>query len=161
MVNDKMIKDAVRAFDEKVGEPNSYKAILYVCLEGGAEELIYEAALQDDDADSCEEITITGGAADNDFAIMTVSDFHICFYVLEPIRRGPVIWTRVVLPFEKILSVRVRKFLLFNTFKVNCAYSSEMFKLSIKISEKVLGIKEQKENIRIFQDILRARKHPV
>ena len=148
MINDKTLKQAIEEFHEEHHDSDIceeyhdkyYKAILYVCLEEVSGDLI---------------------SLSNDFAIMVVNNDCLSFYVLDQLGFKLNILYELILPYKSISKLKFRKFLIWNNLKIrfinnmNEKYNDEEYELKVKFSDKVFGIKKQKENIGILLNSLK------
>ena len=128
MTNDQTLRDKVAEFDP---DNKYYRAILYVCIEAGA----------------------------NIFAIMTVNHDCLCFYLLNGLKFSLKIENMTILPYENILQVKNRKFLSWNnlTFSVKDGNIGKPYKLKVMISAIMLGIKKQRENLDVLFQHLKSK----
>lgn len=165
------LKEAIRKYDSN---NKDYKAILYVCLEGGAGEIAGKVEEVKDVAIVKKAIKTIGmgvgqgafiGAVDgsfsNDFSIMTVNNDYLCFYTLSnlsfKIDNIDNITNKIILPYDIIVDWKVGKTLMWNNIKIYYTINNKKHKLKIVISENVMGLKGQKENIKMLLDILKQR----
>ena len=160
MISDQTLKNAVKKYDNTT----EYEAILYVSLEGGVGDIITAAGVGMVLGHALVKTVGVGvggalGGMSNDWAIMTVNDENLYFYVLDKFKTTLKIVNKIVLPCEKVVKLKIGKFLIWNSLKIYFVDTSNRKKKKIKvsISDKVMGIKEQKENVRILLDYIKTK----
>ena len=158
MDRSRKMKESVEAYDPLNID---YRAILYVCLEGGFEN---QSAIE-----MAKKVPFGGalgmasagaaGALSNEFAIMTVNDDYLCFYILNKFSMNFYIEDKIVLPYETITKLKVKRFLInWSNFKVHFAIDGQNRKIKIVIAHRSFGLKNQRENIKVFLDHLNFKE---
>lgn len=158
-INDELLKQRVLEYD---GATSDYKSILYVCIKGGVSDILAASGVGAVVGSILGNVVGGGvagglGALSNDFGIMTAMDDCLNIYVVNKFSFDIKIKTKIVLPFSNINKIKVTKFLIWNTAKVYFTYNNSNYKIKIMISNSVLGIKLQKENLIKFLDFVRSK----
>ena len=178
MLNDEKMVAMISDYN---GLPAEYDCILNVIIEGGLNgidpQLLGDAVLIDKEAspDKAGEILgaatkiagkaswllggVLGDVADavgnasdelaNDGAILTLGNGKLSFYILN--KMGSQITCCAHIPIEKIEGIRKSKMLLWHTVRL---YFSTGCEIKINITSKQVGIKNQKENLDKFLNLL-------
>ena len=138
MFHEEELKEAIEKFDNSSID---CKAILYVCLEGGAKGRRFRT-----------------GMRTNDFAIMTVHDDYLCFYVLSKFTFEFLITRRIVLPYSSITTLKAGAFLK-NTkiLRIRFTQDKKNRRLKVVISTNSKESETQRENFKILMDCLKAK----
>ena len=137
MIHDEALREAVELYDDA----HDYKAILYACLEGGAKGKRFYT-----------------GMSVNDFAIITVYDDNLCFYILSKYTFDFSVMNKIVLPYKKITALKATKFLKhMNILKLRFELEGKNRRLKVAISTNLKGSTTQKENLEILLDCLKAK----
>ena len=146
-LSDKKIMELVNEYN---GEPVAFKCIVYVCIEGGLKKvnpdlfgsaILIEGIMEED----LVEVTVSA----TKFAVLTFDNKIISLYVFDAF--GNEIEGRIDFSIEQIHKVKMRKFIIWNTLKF---YFLKEGKIKLTISDKTLGLKNQKENVDVFLGLL-------
>ena len=176
MINDSKMVELINGYCET---PVTYDCILYVTIEGGVKgidpQLIGTAVEFKGDTYSAVEDTVSkaanvvgkvasvtgllGGVADaldgaqeglaNDGAVLAFCENTVRLFVLD--KMGNKIVASVYIPLSKVNRVRKSKMLLWHTVKF---FFNGAREISLSITSKVVGVKNQKENVLRFVEIL-------
>jgi len=147
-INDKALQEAIETYDTA---NQNYKAILYVCLVRGAGNIMATASARMRLENTWGNSNNAIYARVNDFSIVAVHHDALYLYVLDKFKRKLIIIDKLVLPYEAILKLKISKFLVWTTLKIRF---TKKRRVKVRISNKVAGLKNQKENIQTLLDYL-------
>lgn len=131
MANDEALIEFIKVYDAK----DDYVSITYVCIRGFSW---------------------------NNFGVMTATNECLSIYLLNPLatKISPKNAAGVILaiPYSSIKELKIKKFFLWNNFKIQYIENDRIQKIKLMISSRTVGIKKQKENVKALIELLRNVK---
>jgi len=122
------------ALDDIEAFNSDYFSITYTCIEGSS-------------------------ALGNDFAIMTASKEHLYFYVFPKLSLClKNIDYAFSIPFSAVEKLKMRKFFIWTSLKIFVRDDNDKkHKVKLLISNKVVGLKNQKENLEKLREFIKEK----
>jgi len=152
--NEETLRDLVKDYD---GKRREYFSIAFVCIEGGAEALLPGVAIGLVAGPAVAGIM---GAYSNDLGVMTADEECLRIYALKKNCSklcAENVENVIALYYDTFTKLEIKKFLIWNTIKIQFMFDVESKPRKIKIV--VVDVKKQKENVKKLIDFLKEYKN--